>query len=315
MGRLGVWAYSFSTGELVWSSGIHRLLGTDPAIDRPSLETSLRNVHQDDRKKLLDAYELSRQRIVPDQQFRVIHPNGFLRWLTSCAEIQYSKDGSPFQIAGLLVDITDQKSFLELFRRKERRQNTLADSFNFSFWSADNNGALTGVQQWRSCISLPSKVLGWKWLQFVSESERDEVKRTWQQAVTVGKPHVSSFNLVISPPENIEVLVYAAPIIDDDGRILEWTGIVVRLHSASHASFSVREIKAAHIRAARALLNWSIGDLAKNSGVSVSSIRRFEGGEAPSIREHTLHAIEVALEKGGVEFNSCGGKLSIKLRA
>ena len=299
----------------MWSSGIHKLLGTDPAIDRPSLETSLRNVHQDDRKKLLDAYELSKQGIVLDQQFRVVHPNGFLRWLTSRAETQYSKDGSPFQIAGLLVDITDQKNFLGLFRRKERRLDTLAESFNFSIWSADNNGALTGMQQWRSCISLPSKILGWKWLQFVSESERDEVKRTWQQAVTAGKPHVSSFSLIISPPENIEALVYAAPIFDDDGRIFEWTGIVVKLHSASHASFSISEIKAAHIRAARALLDWSIGDLAKNSGVSVSSIRRFEGGEASSIREHTLQAIEVALEKGGVEFNSCGGRISIKLRA
>jgi hypothetical protein len=154
MGRLGVWAYNFSTGELVWSAGIHRLLGSDPENDKPSLETILRNVYQDDRKTLLNAYELSKQGIVPEQQFRVIHPNGFLRWLTGRAEIQYSKDGSPFQIAGILVDITDQKKFLELFRRKERRLETLAESFNFSFWSSDNYGALTGMQQWQCNVQI-----------------------------------------------------------------------------------------------------------------------------------------------------------------
>lgn len=58
------------------------------------------------------------------------------------------------------------------------------------------------------------------------------------------------------------------------------------------------------VRAAKALLRWSGEDLAKKSGVSLSSIRRVESAqnipEAQNLK--TLLAIKAALEGGGVEF-------------
>lgn len=58
------------------------------------------------------------------------------------------------------------------------------------------------------------------------------------------------------------------------------------------------------VRAAKALLRWSGEDLAKRSGISLSSIRRVESAksipEAQNLK--TLLAIKAALEGGGVEF-------------
>jgi transcriptional regulator with XRE-family HTH domain len=58
------------------------------------------------------------------------------------------------------------------------------------------------------------------------------------------------------------------------------------------------------VRAAKALLRWSGEDLAKKSGISLSSIRRVESAkgipEAQNLK--TLLAIKAALEGGGVEF-------------
>lgn len=63
-------------------------------------------------------------------------------------------------------------------------------------------------------------------------------------------------------------------------------------------------ISSDQIRAAKAILRWSGEDLAKRSGVSLSTIRRVEGSsgvpESQNIR--TLMAIKLALENGGVEF-------------
>lgn len=317
MGQLGIWSYNVATQESFWSPGIHRMLGTDPATDKPSLETILLNTHPDDSKKLVDAYELSKQGVVPEQKFRVIHPNGSLRWLSSRAEILYAKDGSPLQIVGLVVDITDQQTLLELFRRKERRLTALAEGFHFSTWSADKNGALIGVQQWRSLgIRSSSQLMGWDWLQFIPENEREQVKADWQRAVAEGKCFMSRLKLVFSPAEEaVRVLLYAAPIHAADGKVMEWAGLIAKLGNMSESAPSLHQIKAPHFRGARALLNWSIDDLSMRSGVSVSSVRRLEGGDAASIRKPTLEAIKAALEKGGVVFRGRKSKISISLRA
>ena len=57
------------------------------------------------------------------------------------------------------------------------------------------------------------------------------------------------------------------------------------------------------IRAARAFLGWSHSDLAKHSGISVSTIKRFEGNQSvPKNRMNNLEAIKQTLECHGIEF-------------
>lgn len=54
-------------------------------------------------------------------------------------------------------------------------------------------------------------------------------------------------------------------------------------------------------RAARALIGWTQGDLANRSGVAISTIRRFEGGNE-SVFQSTLTLLTEAFEKAGIEF-------------
>ena len=62
-------------------------------------------------------------------------------------------------------------------------------------------------------------------------------------------------------------------------------------------------ITSVQIRAARAMLNWSVWELSERSGISQSSIHRAERAEGrPSMHEHSLAAIKAALEQYGVEF-------------
>ena len=62
-------------------------------------------------------------------------------------------------------------------------------------------------------------------------------------------------------------------------------------------------ITSGQIRAARALLKWSATDLSQKSQVGTATIQRMEVMEGvPSGNVRTLAAIQVALEKAGVEF-------------
>ena len=65
------------------------------------------------------------------------------------------------------------------------------------------------------------------------------------------------------------------------------------------------------IRAARSLLGWEQNDLAIQSGVAVSTVRRLEGlKDAPiAANFETIEKIRLAFERAGVEFlgNPCPG--------
>ncbi len=62
-------------------------------------------------------------------------------------------------------------------------------------------------------------------------------------------------------------------------------------------------IASAQIRAARALLRWSAGDLSQASGVGTATLQRMEVMDGvPSGQVRTLLAIREALEAAGVEF-------------
>ncbi len=72
----------------------------------------------------------------------------------------------------------------------------------------------------------------------------------------------------------------------------------------SHKILIMSIITSDQVRAGKALLRWSGEDLAKKSGVSLSSIRRVESAESIPEGQNlkTLLAIKSALEIGGVEF-------------
>lgn len=70
------------------------------------------------------------------------------------------------------------------------------------------------------------------------------------------------------------------------------------------------------IRAARALVRWSAEDLARESGVGLSTIRRIEAAEGvPSASARNLAALQTALEAAGVAFiPRNGGGVGVRMR-
>jgi transcriptional regulator with XRE-family HTH domain len=75
-------------------------------------------------------------------------------------------------------------------------------------------------------------------------------------------------------------------------------------------------LSSAQIRAARALLRWSAEDLARNSALGVTTIRRAELAErATSMTVSNDLAVRRAFETAGVEFiEENGGGAGVRLK-
>jgi transcriptional regulator with XRE-family HTH domain len=79
---------------------------------------------------------------------------------------------------------------------------------------------------------------------------------------------------------------------------------------------SIRKVSIRQIKAARALLAWSQGDLARASNVSEPTIKRLEANDGEiGGRSETAQKIRAALEAAGVEFiPENGGGAGVRLR-
>jgi len=75
-------------------------------------------------------------------------------------------------------------------------------------------------------------------------------------------------------------------------------------------------IVGAQIRAARALVRWTVEELAKAAQVGVMTVRRAEASDGPpSMLPNNMAAIRAALEAAGVEFiPENGGGAGVRLR-
>jgi len=66
-------------------------------------------------------------------------------------------------------------------------------------------------------------------------------------------------------------------------------------------------------RAARGLLNWTQGSLAKAAGVSDVTVRNFENGKT-SLQPASLSVIRSALENAGVRFLNDDGHIGVTVK-
>ena len=78
----------------------------------------------------------------------------------------------------------------------------------------------------------------------------------------------------------------------------------------------VSSLSSAQIRAARALLKWTVADLARHSSLGLNTIKRAEVAESgTSLTTANDLAIRRALEAAGVEFiDENGGGPGVRLR-
>jgi PAS domain S-box-containing protein len=83
---VGVWLCD-AAGRVQWSRGLYELLGLDPHEVTPSYAELIRRIHPDDRRPRRDLGELMLDRSLVEGEFRVIRPNGVLRWVYNQAEV------------------------------------------------------------------------------------------------------------------------------------------------------------------------------------------------------------------------------------
>ena len=123
---LGTWELDVRTGEASWDDRMWTLRGLTPRPGWPGREATLAMVHPDDREAMTRAFaEASGGEGIVNQEFRVVLPDGSVRWLASRSTPVRDARGELARRIGVNWDITDRR-----LAEAERQERELAQREN-----------------------------------------------------------------------------------------------------------------------------------------------------------------------------------------
>jgi PAS domain S-box-containing protein len=240
------------------------IFGLDPRGPLPSREDLLDRVHPDDRpqSEVTTSNDVIAGGVV-EHEFRVIRPDGVVRWVHSRLSPAADEDAGAGRLTVVVEDITDRVNAQHALERSERRFTQLANSVNVGIslrqldppellWVnaayADivGNGLSApdgdiGAQD-ASGYDDPADVL-------LHPDDRERVLGQYWPRAQAGEV-VESEHRVLRPDGAIRwVHVTSNPVLDDDGEVTRVAGTVEDITVRKNAEEAVRDAQAAAERA------------------------------------------------------------------
>ena len=127
LGRTGSWEWDLATGEILATEGNRRLFFGDGAGKGSRIEDYVAVYHPEDRERMLRTVERNLEETAVEQsEFRIILPDGSLRWILGRVQIHREKDGKRLRAHGTNTDITERKGAEEVLARQARQQSAIA---------------------------------------------------------------------------------------------------------------------------------------------------------------------------------------------
>ena len=127
--HMGAWSTQLESDTYSVSEDIGPILGLPRGACPRNTEALLQAVHPDDREALANAIKRNREAIQPARnEFRVMRPDGTVRWLEAGSYVICNEAGKPVRNVGALADITQRKLDIVALQRANRAFKTLLAS-------------------------------------------------------------------------------------------------------------------------------------------------------------------------------------------
>ncbi|KQP00768.1 hypothetical protein ASF32_02620 [Methylobacterium sp. Leaf91] len=310
-GIVGHWHWDFVGNTHVWSPGLYPILGLPDGLIRPDYTLLFRLIHPDDCPRTMEPDFVRQSDTVPPSIFRIVRPDSGICTVMSRVEVTTTPNGRPLSAHGILADISVPAMLARAEAAQRQRDQAIFDSVR-AFTSTTHTFPFTKFsEKWLDLVGLPESEL----LQDPARPFLRGEGAPW--SARIGGMYASNHASYLLPDlrlangDTVRYRLLVAPLLNDAGQIESWTHFIgpiqLRIRPTGRLLLGLEQsLEAGHIRAARALLDWSMADLSGASGVSLSTIRRLEGCIA-SVSVANRNQVVGALRNAGIVFSLMGG--------
>ncbi|HJT20338.1 MAG TPA: PAS domain S-box protein [Nitrospira sp.] len=124
----GLWEIDLASRKMTWSQAYYELFGL-PLSEEPCLESWRRRVHPDDLADAQKQIRRSLEQPGPHSfQFRIVRPDGTVRWVQRQGDVMCDEEGRPVHISGITFDITERKQAEDALTASEERYRVTFDN-------------------------------------------------------------------------------------------------------------------------------------------------------------------------------------------
>jgi PAS domain S-box-containing protein len=227
-GRMGAWDWDVKSNAVFWSHEIFSILGLDPSKVEPSYQNWVQRVHPADRPLVEDAVNQAvRERRDYQHEYRIIWPDGSLRWVHDYAKPVYGGSGECIAMTGLVVDMTERKQAEEELRASEQRYRDVVETQTELICRYRPDTTLTFVNEayCRYFGMTSQQLVGSKFIELIPELERPAA--TEHVASLIANPRIeTNEHRVIKADGSEGWQQWVDHVIRDaDGRVVELQGI------------------------------------------------------------------------------------------
>ncbi|MHC5754831.1 MAG: PAS domain-containing protein [Nostoc sp.] len=244
--RMGTWNWNIQTGKISWSDNLEALFGLEQGEFDGSFEMFAARVHPDDRDRLLAA--VGRAVAIGedyDIEFRVVYPNGTIRWALSQGKVFYDQHGQPIQMAGIDLDITERKRSAETLRESEERFRQLAENIDAVFWikEVSKNRVSYVSPAYKKLWGLNPQELyqgQQAWVDRIHPEDREATDRAFHEKAVAGQ--FDEEYRIILPNGSIRwVHDRCFPLRDETGEIYRFAGIAEDISDRKQVEQALRD--------------------------------------------------------------------------
>ena len=251
-GRLGIWERAIPSGEGRWDAHIFNFWGLDPNGGTPTFEAAIERIHPEDRARM-NYVDSTRRAGRYAQRYRVIHPDGSMRWIHSQWEVRNGVHGVPDRALGVMMDDTESYQAARALLGANTQLQMAVELGKISIWRHDlRTDRMFCSEQGFELLGMPARPEGHlvdEVRSYIHADDLPAVLSSAHAALNTGEPVDIETRYRRADGSWRYVLTRRVVERDDGGRPIAFLGVALdmteRLENMRHAEELARRLDAA----------------------------------------------------------------------
>ena len=236
-GGMGMWRWDVANDQVWMNEKGRSLFGFAPQ-DKPNAERFRSRIHSEDR----EAVRAVAAKALPvgadyETEYRVVLPDGAIRWLHSRGRVELGADGKPYRVHGVSFDVTERKLSEQALLESEMRFRTVADAAPVLIWMSGPDKLCTFFNKgWLDFTGRKlEQELGNGWAEGVHADDFAHCLDIYKNSFDARQPFTMEYRLRRNDGEYRWVLDSGTPRFSDDGAFLGYIGSCIDITGRKQA--------------------------------------------------------------------------------